>query len=105
MFYVKNISLTPDNNLTYEVTKGEYEKSENKDNYEIRQDEQGHNYYYKIITNKEEKDTILQYHSYKLLSKISKIATFFLVITVIALFIAFFILIKDMPSITIDLTK
>lgn len=102
---MKNISLSSDNNLTYEVTKEEYEKSENKDNYEIRQDEQGRDYYYKIVTDKKEKDTILQYHSYRLLSKISKIATFFLVITVIALFIAFFILIKDMPSITIDLTK
>lgn len=102
---MKNILLTSDNNLSYEITKEEYEKSENKDNYEICQDEQGRDYYYKIITDKEEKETILQYHSYKLLNKISKIATFFLVITIIALFIVFFILIKDMPSITIDLTK
>lgn len=87
---MKNIQLGENNELLVELNKDEYDKSENKEAIKTESISNSANgtYYYKTITDDQEKNTILNFAIYELLIKIKNIGLFFVILTIINLIVS-----------------
>ena len=88
------MEILPYNKLKVEVSEEEYESSENKEQFIVEAYGEGMKYYYKIVSDNEEKNTILNIYIYKRLSTITKIAKFFLALTILDIIATFILALK-----------
>ena len=82
---MKNIQLGQNNEILIEIDQNEYDKSTNKEfiKKESISNSANGTYYYKTITDEQEKNTIINYKIYETLIKIKNIGLFFVILTII----------------------
>ncbi len=77
------MEILPNNNLKVRVTEEEYENSTNKDQFIVETYGENIKDYYKIVSDNDDKNTILNIWIYKRLTTIATIAKFFFVLFII----------------------
>lgn len=82
---MKNIQLGENNEILIEINQNEYDKLEDKESIKKESISNSLNgtYYYKKITDENEKNFLLNFAIYELLSKIKNIELFFVILTII----------------------
>lgn len=93
---MKNIQLGESNEILIEIDKNEYDKSENKEAIKTESVSNSANgtYYYKTITDDQEKNIILNFAIYELLIKIKNIGLFFVILTIINIIVSIILALK-----------
>ena len=94
---MKDLQLSENNDLLIEISKKEYDAIEDKENTSIRYANDNPNdfhYYYKKITNSDEKNFLLKYGIYETLLKIKNIGVFFVILTIIGIVVSIVLALK-----------
>lgn len=98
---MKKLNLGENSTLWYKVSKDEYNRYSSNDKSYHKETtreqasetiEYDKSTYYREVTDNNERNFLVQYGIYKLLGKISKIATFFLVLTILSIVAALVVL-------------
>ena len=87
---MKNIQLGENNEILIEIDQNEYDKLEDKESIKKESISNSLNgtYYYKKITDENEKNFLLNFAIYELLSKIKNIGLFFVILTIINIIVS-----------------
>lgn len=90
---MKNIQLGQNNEFLVELTRDEYDKLTDKETIKTESISNSNNgtYYYKTITDEQEKNTIINYKIYETLIKIKNIGLFFVILTILNIIISIII--------------
>lgn len=83
-----NMEILPNNNIKVKVTEEEYENSNNKDQFIVETYGENIKDYFKVVSDTNERNTILNIWIYKRLTAIAKIAKFFVILTIINIIVS-----------------
>lgn len=92
--FTSSMEILPNNNLKVRVGRSEFENSKHKEQFIVETYKDNIKDYYKIISDNEERNTILNIWIYKKLTTITRIAKFFFIFFIVNIVVSIILALK-----------